>query len=133
MAAEWPEWAKVGAEVVIVEQGSLGIPGMTVATIERFTPTQMVIRGVKYKLNSGKVEEVGGGSTWRSAPFVLPSSDPLIAVWREEQRIRSLKNKARIQIDFWLRDKGSNSLAHSVIHALTAVIEATTPAGGSDE
>ena len=77
-ARQWRENLKTG-DPVLIWNGWVHNP----ATVERTTPTQIIVRGSKYRRDRG--DRIGGGS-WDRIVLVEPTPDLLEEMRQKEER-----------------------------------------------
>ena len=92
-----PDWLTVGAKVAIVRSRDQSV---RFGTVERFTPTTVVIDGNRYPLHSLK-RNLG---TWDGTAEVKatddPTLEPLLYVQARDQAVRKLEHALQV----WRRD-----------------------------
>jgi len=87
-----PSWTPEPGEAVAIVSGYYTRDNITVATVERHTPTQVVLKGrsERYRARGGKWAQVGwkGGSP---VPRLAPLNDPEVIRSRVLREFESLK------------------------------------------
>lgn len=114
-----PEWATVGASVVIAQAGATGVMYRT--TIARLTPKSIVTeRGTRFTA-SGFGWTARGDRSWGGSPTLLAADDPKAVAYFREQDRRAAAHDAEAALIAWRRDVATPETAAALRAALDAL------------